>query len=87
MNEYLACIWLHYRGIKANEETTNNSKEATEEETVDNVIKERESEEAKDNIDDQKEELAEGKTIDESTAFGVGQNEDQAIKVQWLVRP
>jgi len=70
------------RGIKANEETTKNTKEATEEETVDSVIKEREGEEAKDDIDDQKEELDEGKTIDESTAFGVGQNEDQAITVQ-----
>ena len=52
---------------------------------MDSVIKEREGEEAKeakDDIDDQKEELDEGKTIDESTAFGVGQNEDQAIKVQ-----
>ena len=78
----MTCILLHYRGIKANEETTENSKEATEEETVDIAIKEREGEEAKDDIDDQKEELAEGKTIDESTAFGVGQNEDQAIKVQ-----
>ena len=78
----MTCILLHYRGIKANEETTENSKEATEEETVDIVIKEREGEKAKDDIDDQKEELAEGKTIDESTAFGVGQNEDQAIKVQ-----
>ena len=78
----MTCILLHYRGIKANEETTENSKEATEEETVDIAIKEREGEEAKDNIDDQKEELAEGKTIDESTAFCVGQNEDQAIKVQ-----
>ena len=54
---------------------------------MDIAIKEREDEEAKDDIDDQKEELAEGKTIDESTAFGVGQSEDQAIKVQWLVRP
>ena len=78
----MTCILLHYRGIKANEETTKNTKEATEEETVDSVIKEREGEEAKDDIDDQKEELDEGKTIDESTAFGVGQNEDQAIKVQ-----
>ena len=78
----MTCILLHYRGIKANEETTKNTKEATEEETVDIVIKEREDEEAKDDIDDQKEELAEGKTIDESTAFGVGQSEDQAIKVQ-----
>ena len=80
-------ILLHYRGIKANEETTKNTKEATEEETVDSAIKEREVEEAKDDIDDQKEEIEEGKTIDESTAFGVGQNEDQAIIVQWLVRP
>ena len=78
----MTCILLHYRGIKANEETTKNTKEATEEETVDSVIKEREGEEAKDDIDDQKEELDEGKTIDESTAFGVGQNEDQAIIVQ-----
>ena len=78
----MTCILLHYRGIKANEETTENSKEATEEETVDIAIKEREGEEAKDDIDDQKEELAEGKTIDESTAFGVGQSEDQAIIVQ-----
>ena len=78
----MTCILLHYRGIKANEETTKNTKEATEEETVDIAIKEREGEEAKDDIDDQKEELAEGKTIDESTAFGVGQSEDQAIKVQ-----
>ena len=78
----MTCILLHYRGIKANEETTKNTKEATEEETVDSVIKEREGEEAKDDIDDQKEEIEEGKTIDESTAFGVGQNEDQAIKVQ-----
>ena len=78
----MTCILLHYRGIKANEETTKNTKEATEEETVDSVIKEREGEEAKDDIDDQKEELDEGKTIDESTAFGVGQNEDQAITVQ-----
>ena len=78
----MTCILLHYRGIKANEETTKNTKEATEEETVDSVIKEREGEEAKDDIDDQKEELDEGKTIDESTAFGVGQNEDQAVKVQ-----
>ena len=78
----MTCILLHYRGIKANEETTKNTKEATEEETVDSAIKEREGEEAKDDIDDQKEELAEGKTIDESTAFCVGQNEDQAIKVQ-----
>ena len=78
----MTCILLHYRGIKANEETTKNTKEATEEETVDSVIKEREGEEAKDDIDDQKEELDEGKIIDESTAFGVGQNEDQAIKVQ-----
>ena len=78
----MTCILLHYRGIKANEETTKNTKEATEEETVDSVIKEREGEEAKDDIDDQKEELDEGKIIDESTAFGVGQNEDQAIIVQ-----
>ena len=78
----MTCILLHYRGIKANEETTKNTKEATEEETVDIAIKEREDEEAKDDIDDQKEEFEEGKTIDESTAFGVGQNEDQAIKVQ-----
>lgn len=78
----MTCILLHYRGIKANEETTKNTKEATEEETVDSVIKEREGEEAKDDIDDQKEELDEGKTIDESTAFGVGQNEDQAVTVQ-----
>ena len=78
----MTCILLHYRGIKANEETTKNTKEATEEETVDSVIKEREGEEAKDDIDDQKEEIEEGKTIDESTAFGVGQNEDQAITVQ-----
>ena len=78
----MTCILLHYRGIKANEETTKNTKEATEEETVDSVIKEREGEEAKDDIDDQKEELDEGKIIDESTAFGVGQNEDQAITVQ-----
>ena len=78
----MTCILLHYRGIKANEETTKNTKEATEEETVDIAIKEREGEEAKDDIDDQKEELAEGKTIDESTAFGVGQSEDQAIIVQ-----
>ena len=78
----MTCILLHYRGIKANEETTKNTKEATEEETVDSVIKEREGEEAKDDIDDKKEELDEGKTIDESTAFGVGQNEDQAITVQ-----
>ena len=78
----MTCILLHYRGIKANEETTKNTKEATEEETVDSAIKEREVEEAKDDIDDQKEELDEGKTIDESTAFGVGQNEDQAISVQ-----
>ena len=78
----MTCILLHYRGIKANEETTKNTKEATEEEMVDSVIKEREGEEAKDDIDDQKEELDEGKTIDESTAFGVGQNEDQAITVQ-----
>ena len=49
---------------------------------MDSVIKEREGEEAKDDIDDQKEEFEEGKTIDESTAFGVGQNEDQAIIVQ-----
>ena len=54
---------------------------------MDSAIKEREVEEAKDDIDDQKEEIEEGKTIDESTAFGVGQNEDQAIIVQWLVRP
>ena len=54
---------------------------------MDSAIKEREGEEAKDDIDDQKEELDEGKTIDESTAFGVGQNEDQAVTVQWLVRP
>ena len=81
----MTCILLHYRGIKANEETTKNTKEATKEETVDSVIKEREGEEAKeakDDIDDQKEELDEGKTIDESTAFGVGQNEDQAVTVQ-----
>ena len=78
----MTCITLHYRGIKANEETTKNTKEATEEETVDSAIKDREGEEAKDDIDDQKEELDEGKTIDESTAFGVGQNEDQAIIVQ-----
>lgn len=78
----MTCILLHYRGIKANEETTKNTKEATEEETVDSAIKEREVEEAKDDIDDQKEEIEEGKTIDESTAFGVGQNEDQAITVQ-----
>ena len=78
----MTCILLHYRGIKANEETTKNTKEATEEETVDSAIKEREVEEAKDDIDDQKEELDEGKTIDESTAFGVGQNEDQAVTVQ-----
>ena len=78
----MTCILLHYRGIKANEETTKNTKEATEEETVDSVIKERGGEEAKDDIDDQKEEFEERKTIDESTAFGVGQNEDQAIKVQ-----
>ena len=78
----MTCILLHYRGSKANEETTKNTKEATEEETVDSVIKEREGEEAKDDRDDQKEELDEGKTIDESTAFGVGQNEDQAIIVQ-----
>ena len=78
----MTCILLHYRGIKANEETTKNTKEATEEETVDSAIKEREVEEAKDDIDDQKEEIEEGKTIDESTAFGVGQNEDQAIIVQ-----
>ena len=49
---------------------------------MDSVIKEREGEEAKDDIDDQKEELDEGKIIDESTAFGVGQNEDQAVTVQ-----
>ena len=78
----MTCILLHYRGIKANEETTKNTKEATEEETVDSAIKEREGEEAKDDTDDQKEEFEDGKTIDESTAFGVGQNEDQAIKVQ-----
>ena len=78
----MTCILLHCRGIKANEETTKNTKEATEEETVDSVIKEREGEEAKDDIDDQKEEIEEGKTIDESTAFGVGQNEDQAVTVQ-----
>ena len=78
----MTCITLHYRGIKATEETTKNTKEATEEETVDSAIKEREGEEAKDDIDDQKEELDEGKTIDESTAFGVGQNEDQAVTVQ-----
>ena len=78
----MTCILLHYRGIKANEETTKNTKEATEKETVDSVIKEREGEEAKDDIDDQKEEIEEGKTIDESTAFGVGQNEDQAVTVQ-----
>jgi len=78
----LSGLPLPPRGIKANEETTNNSKEATEEETVDSVIKEREGEEAKDDIDDQKEEFEEGKTNDESTAFGVGQNEDQAITVQ-----
>ena len=49
---------------------------------MDSVIKEREGEEAKDDIDDQKEEFEEGETNDESTAFGVGQNEDQAIIVQ-----
>merc|ERR1712200_174426 len=70
----LSGLPLPPRGIKANEET--------KEETVDSVIKEREGEEAKDDIDDQKEELDDGKTIDESTPFGVGQNEDQAIKVQ-----
>lgn len=78
----LSGLPLPPRGIKANEETTKNTKEATEEETVDSAIKEREVEEAKDDIDDQKEEIEEGKTIDESTAFGVGQNEDQAITVQ-----